>query len=107
MRAPRKFEGGGRATRQQFIFLNRCCPVRRPPFELAGCPRATMLAALQLPCPSYLAAPLLQPPLLRTCAAPPQPRAGAASLTRPPMCARRTSTLFALAPEPSGVPHRA
>ena len=57
---------------------------------------ARMLAALQL-CPGLTAPP--QP--LRTCAAPPQPRTGAASLTRPPMCARRTATLFALAPEPS------
>jgi uncharacterized protein YcbX len=70
-------------------------------FSLFAPPRfaaRAMLMALQLPSPSYLAAPL-QPP--RTCAAPPQPRVGAASLARPPMCARRTTTLFALSPEPS------
>ena len=56
-----------------------------------------MLVALQLPSPSYqLTAPqLLLPP--RTCAAPPQ--LGAATPIRPPMCARRTGTLFALEPE--------
>ena len=56
-----------------------------------------MLVALQLPSPSYqlTAPPLLLPP--RTCAAPPQ--LGAATPIRPPMCARRTGTLFALEPE--------
>ena len=46
-----------------------------------------MLVALQLPSPSYQF----------TCAAPPQ--LGSSTPTRPPMCARRTATLFALEPE--------
>ena len=60
-----------------------------------------MLVALQLPSPSYqlTAPPLLLPP--RTCAAPPQLGAATPTATpsRPPMCARRTGTLFALEPE--------